>query len=112
MLEAVKKIDQNAIILVSSAKEAYNSLRVKYYDRRLAVASSKLKELTNYEKKDEESIQDVWTRLSKLRSDIIAIKPSMKESYDDTELLMRAELDGKGSTTELPSQSMRHEMVG
>lgn len=89
MLEAVKEIDQNAIILVSSAKEAYDSLRAKYYDRRLAVASSKLKELTNYEKKDEESIQDVWTRLSKLRSDIIAIKPSMKESYDDTELLMR-----------------------
>ena len=89
MLEAVNEIDQNAIVLVSSAKEAYDSLRTKYYDRRLAVASSKLKELTNYEKKDEESIQDTWTRLSKLRSDVIAIKPSMKESYDDTELLMR-----------------------
>ena len=31
----------------------------------------------------------MWIRLSKLRSDIIAIKLSMKESYDDSELLMR-----------------------
>ena len=39
-----------------SAKEVYDSLRAKYYDCRLAVVSSKLKELINYEKKDEESI--------------------------------------------------------
>ena len=89
MLEAVNKINQNTIVLVLSAKEAYNSLRTKYYNCRRAIASSKLKELTNYEKKDEESIQDVQTRLSKLRSDIIAIKPNIKESYNNTELLMR-----------------------
>ena len=56
ILKAVKEIDQNTIILVSSAKEAYNSLRAKYYDRRLAIVSSKLKKLTNYKKKDKESI--------------------------------------------------------
>ena len=89
MLEAVNKINQNAIVLVLSAKEVYDSLRTKYYDCRRAMVSSKLKELTNYKKKDKESIQDIQIRLSKLRSDIIAIKPNMKESYDDTELLMR-----------------------
>ena len=56
MLEVVNEIDQNAIVLVLSAKEVYDSLRTKYYDCRRAVASSKLKELTNYKKKDEESI--------------------------------------------------------
>ena len=56
MLEAVNKIDQNAIVLVLSAKEAYDLLRTKYYNCRQAVVSSKLKELTNYEKKDKESI--------------------------------------------------------
>ena len=89
ILEVVNKINQNAIVLVSSAKEVYDSLRIKYYDRRLAIVSSKLKELTNYKKKDKESIQNIQIRLSKLRSDIITIKPSIKESYNDTELLIR-----------------------
>ena len=56
MLKVVKEINQNAIILVLSAKEVYNSLRVKYYDYRLAIVFSKLKKLTNYKKKDKESI--------------------------------------------------------
>ena len=56
MLEAVNKIDQNTIVLVLSAKEVYNSLRTKYYNCRRAIVSSKLKELTNYKKKDKESI--------------------------------------------------------
>ena len=89
MLEVVNKINQNTIVLVLSAKEVYNSLRTKYYNCRRAIVSSKLKELTNYKKKDKESIQDIQTRLSKLRSDIIAIKPNIKESYNNTELLMR-----------------------
>ena len=89
MLEIVKEINQNTIILILSTKEVYNSLRVKYYDRRLAIVFSKLKKLINYKKKDKKSIQDIWIRLSKLRSDIITIKPSIKESYNNSELLIR-----------------------
>ena len=59
MLKTVKEINQNTIILILSAKEVYNSLRVKYYDRYLAIVFSKLKELINYKKKDKKSIQDV-----------------------------------------------------
>ena len=89
MLEVVKEINQNTIILVLSAKEVYDSLRVKYYDRYLAVVFSKFKKLINYKKKDKESIQNMQIRLSKFRSNIITIKLSMKESYNDSELLMR-----------------------
>ena len=89
MLKTVKKINQNTIILVLSTKEVYNSLRAKYYDYRLAIVSSKLKELINYKKKNKESIQNIQIRLSKLRSNIITIKLSIKESYNNTKFLIR-----------------------
>lgn len=40
-------------------------------------------------KKSGHTIQDTWAALHKIRSDIIAIKPGLKNVYSDEELLYR-----------------------
>lgn len=74
---------------MKTAKEADDVLRAKYYDLRPAVATSKLRELATYKKKEEDSIQVTWSKLLKIKTDIVAIKPKLRESYDENEMIMR-----------------------
>ena len=89
MIDSVDQADLDAIVNFSDAKDAYDALHAKYFDHRRAVATYKLRDLTTYQKKEEESIQDAWTTLHKMRKDIVAIRPNVRDTYDDEELLMR-----------------------
>ena len=89
LLEGTDDIDSTAILNFNNAKAQWTYLQAKYIDTRKVVASSKLKELTNYKKKEGLNIMETYAELFKLRAEIIVIKPEMKNAYSDDELMMR-----------------------
>ena len=89
IIQGTNDIDLTRIIDKPTAKDQWDVLIAKYKDTRKEVVASKQKEFVNYEKKPEQSIQDAWAILYKIRNDIVAIKPSLKTAYDTDEVLYR-----------------------
>lgn len=89
ILLGTDQVDLTLIINKPTAKDQWEALITKYKDTRKLVFAIKQKEFVNYTKKEEQSVQDAWAALHKIRNDIIAIKPSLKTAYDTEELLYR-----------------------
>jgi len=56
IVDGITNVDELVVIGLKIAKEAHDVLRAKYYDLRPTVATSKLRELATYKKKEEDSI--------------------------------------------------------
>ena len=89
ILLETNQVDLTLIIDKATAKDQWDALLVKYKDSRKQVMTIKQKKFVNYEKKKDQSVQDTWAALHKIRNDIIVIKSSLAEVYDTEELLYR-----------------------
>lgn len=89
ILLGTDEVDLTRIIDKATAKEQWDALVEKYKDNRKLVVANKQKEFVNYEKKPEQTVQDTWSALHKIRNDIVAIKPSLATAYDTEEILYR-----------------------
>ena len=87
ILTGIDMTDYNLIATLDTAKEQWEKLQSKYTDNRRLVIANKQKELVNYKKQEEHTVQDAWAAIHKLANEIISVKPNLKPSYADEELL-------------------------
>lgn len=87
ILTGIDMTDYNLIATLDTAKGQWEKLQSKYTDNRRLVIANKQKELVNYKKQEDQTVQDAWAAIHKLANEIIAVKPNLKASYADEELL-------------------------
>ena len=86
IITCVEGFDNESVRKLKTAKDMWEQLHSKYFDKRPSIGSAYLNELVTYKMRDDITIEGAWTELQHLRSKVIMTDSTLKEAFKEEKL--------------------------